>query len=100
MPGLSNPADLLTKHSLSKERILELMRLIGCRYGEGRPDAAPALKEGPGTRKTMAQAEAEGLTAEISEIELSMPLMPHICMTLEQLDQHYPAMIALGQRRG
>jgi hypothetical protein len=94
VPGLSNPADLLTKHSLSKERILELMRLIGCSYAEGRPGAAPDLKEGPGNRKTMAQAEAEGLTAEISEMELGMPLMPHTCMSLDQLDLHYPAMVA------
>jgi hypothetical protein len=94
VPGISNPADLLTKHSLSKERILELMRLIGCHYREGRPEASPALREGQGQRQTMAQAEAEGLTAAITEVELSMPLMPHVCLSQEQLDRLYPSMVA------
>ena len=35
--GLVNPADLLTKFSLSRGRILELVRLLGCRFEDGRP---------------------------------------------------------------
>jgi len=92
--GLVNPADLLTKFSLSKERISELVRLLGCYFGEGRPEQAPALREGQGHRFTMADAEKDGLTAAITEAELSMPIMPHNSLTSEQLDLLYPAMEA------
>jgi len=92
--GLVNPADLLTKFSLSKERILELVRLLGCYFGDGRPAHAPALREGQGHRLTMAEAERSGLTAAISESELGMPIMPHNALSQEQLDLLYPAVTA------
>ncbi len=92
--GLVNPADLLTKFSLSKERISELIRLLGCYFGEGRPSQAPALREGQVQRLTMAEAEQQGLTAAITEAELAMPIMPHVSLSREQLDALYPAMVA------
>ncbi len=91
VPGVSNPADLLTKHSLSKERIVELVRLIGCSFRDGRPEAAPQLRQGQGKQQTMAEAEAEGLTGAIAEVELLMPLVPHVAMSSEELDRYYPA---------
>jgi len=92
--GLVNPADLLTKYSLAKERISELIRLLGCYFGEGRPVQAPALREGQVQRLTMAEAEQQGLTAAITEAELGMPIMPHLSLSCEQLDDLYPAMLA------
>ena len=94
VPGASNPADLLTKHSLAKERILELIRLIGCSFREGRPEAAPQLRQGQCKQQTMAEAEAEGLTDVIAEVELLMPVVPHVAMTPAELDKYYPALIA------
>ncbi len=94
MAGLVNPADLLTKFSLSKERILELVRLLGCYFGDGRPAQAPALREGQGSRLTMAEAERSGLTGAITESELGMPIMPHTALSQEQLDLLYPAVTA------
>ena len=91
--GLVNPADLFTKHSLSKERIHELVRLLGCHYEEGRPEAAPALRAGQTKGVSMADAEREGLTAAIQEQELSMPIMPHIALEPQELDRLYPALI-------
>ena len=91
--GLANPADLFTKHSLSKERILELVRLLGCKYEDGRPESAPALRAGQVKGVTMAEAELEGLTAAIQEQELSMPVMPHIALSAADLDCLYPAMV-------
>ena len=38
--GEENPADLFTKHLCSREKVTELVRLIGCRYEDGRPEAA------------------------------------------------------------
>ena len=91
--GLTNPADLFTKHALARERISELVRLIGAKFVEGRPEAAPVLREGLGKHKTMAEAEAEGLTAAISEHELAMPVMPHLCFNLEELNEFYPPLV-------
>jgi len=42
----------------------------------------------------MAEAERDGLTGAITESELSMPIMPHTALTLEQLDALYPAVTA------
>ena len=95
--GTSNPADLLTKHSLAKERILELIRLIGCSFREGRPEAAPQLRQGQCEQQTMAEAEAEGLTDVIAEVELLMPVVPHVAMTPAELDRYYPALVAPGE---
>ena len=93
VPGVSNPADLLTKHSLSKDRILELIRLIGCTFREGRPAAAPQLRQGQCKQLTMAEAEEQGLTELVADVELSLPIMPHLAMTVGELDKHYPALI-------
>jgi len=93
VPGVSNPADLLTKHSLSKDRILELIRLIGCSFKDGRPAAAPQLREGQCKQLTMAEAEDQGLTELVADVELALPIMPHLAMTNGELDRHYPALV-------
>ena len=52
--GEVNPADLFTKHQLSKDRVESLVRLFGCEYREGRPDSAPQLR-----RKEVQQEEQQ-----------------------------------------
>jgi hypothetical protein len=52
--GEENPADLLTKHSLSRERLEKLVALHGCKYLAGRAASAPKVREGESTRTTMA----------------------------------------------
>ena len=42
----------------------------------------------------MAEAEAGGLTDMIAEIELAMPLVPHVALSSEELDRHYPPFTA------
>ncbi len=91
--GVANPADLFTKHALARERISELVRLLGCSFAEGRPDAAPTLREGQRRGLTMAEAEAEGMTAAISDAELCMPVMPHVSLGEEELDRLYPSLV-------
>ena len=49
--GDANPADLFAKHLLSGERITNLLKLFGCTYEGGRPEAAPALRKATGTQK-------------------------------------------------
>ena len=48
--GERNPADLLTKHSLSRERLEMLVALHGCKYLAGRASSAPKMREGETTR--------------------------------------------------
>ena len=82
VPGLANPADLLTKHSLSRERLRDLVRLYGCEYRPGRASLAPTLRRTQGTKTTMADAATEDLTGEIEsrepseDDELIRPVMP------------------------
>ena len=54
--GEDNPADLLTKHSLSRQRLEKLVALHGCKYLGGRAASAPMVREGETTRTTMASA--------------------------------------------
>ena len=39
-----NPADLFTKHLVSRDRVDSLVKLFGCEYRDGRPDGAPLLR--------------------------------------------------------
>ena len=39
--GAANPADLFTKHMCSRDKLMQLVRLLGCRYAEGRAASAP-----------------------------------------------------------
>ena len=52
--GEENPADLLTKHSLGRQRLEKLVALHGCKYLGGRAASAPQMREGETTRTTMA----------------------------------------------
>jgi len=97
VPGLANPADLLTKHSLSRERLRDLVRLYGCEYRPGRASLAPTLRRTQGTKTTLADAAAEDLTGEIEDRapddgeDLLRPIMPHRLFGDEELDALYPA---------
>ena len=66
--GEVNPADLFTKHLTSGERIGDLLRLLGCRFSEGRAAEAPLLRKGHGNQEellaTEAQTQANGQTVQ------------------------------------
>ena len=49
--GEENPADLFTKHLVSREKIHGLLNLFGLEYRDGRAAAAPSLRAGAGTSK-------------------------------------------------
>ena len=42
--GEVNPADLFTKHLVSRDRVRGLAELFGCKYMDGRSDTAPKLR--------------------------------------------------------
>ncbi len=81
--GEENPADLLTKHSLTRARMLKLVDLFGCRYLGGRAETAPKLRTGDSSRLTMADAGKEiGTTCE----DDYLPIMPHLIHGEEELE--------------
>ena len=42
----------------------------------------------------MAEAEADGFTAAITECEVTMPVMPHLAFSSTELDKYHPALEA------
>ena len=68
--GEENPADLFTKHSLSKERLDKLVELFDCQFREGRAKSAPALRTGTGSKQIVAGADRT--TATTGEAVLGM----------------------------
>ena len=40
--GTEDPADIITKHSHTHEKLMELVKLHGCHYMDGRAESAPA----------------------------------------------------------
>ena len=80
--GEANPADLFTKHSLSRERLKMLTGIFDCKFMGGRPDAAPQLREVPSNKLTMADTCA-------TEVEVKA-VMLHFGHSKEELDRRYP----------
>ena len=93
--GEENPADILTKHSLSRHRLEKLVELHGCKYLGGRAATAPTTRKGTSSKTTMASASAhmdpqvQSLTtrneAGTDEVETS-PIMPHLLYSDQELD--------------
>ena len=54
--GEVNPADLFTKHSLSRDRLVSLTGLFDCEFRGGRAEAAPRARTAAGAKTTMAEA--------------------------------------------
>ena len=86
--GEVNPADLLTKHSLSRQRLESLIALYGCRYLDGRAESAPLVRKGDSSRVTMAAAGRE-----LDGVDGPTFLMPHLARTQEELDQLHPSLM-------
>ena len=97
--GQVNPADLFTKHSITRDRLGSLVKLFDCEFRSGRAQSAPKTRATPGTRTTMAEAyglEEQGNRAQTTpkaEGGLQDPVMPHRVCSREELDQEYPAVI-------
>ena len=60
--GGGNPADLFTKQLASRDRIRDLLGLLGCKYRDGRAAATPVLRAGVGTSKGEPLRLAESTT--------------------------------------
>ena len=83
--GEVNPADLFTKHSLSRERLIKLVGLFDCRFRGGRADAAPKTRVEATERATMADMNG------VSTDEEQDPFMPHTTLPQDELDRYFPS---------
>ena len=97
MLGEQNPADLRTKHSLSRQRVEGLVTLFGCKYLGGRAASAPQMRRGDASRITMADAERDVGAVQTQEEEHAgetSPCMPHLDLSEAQLERLYPRLEA------
>ena len=93
VPGESNPADLLTKHSISQEKAEQLIKLYDCYYRNGRAESAPAMRTGASEKPTLAKA---GQGSELGVVGANEPCMPHNLWAQEELDARYPSLRAVA----
>ena len=85
--GEVNPADLFTKHSLTRERMISLTRLFDCEFRSGRADSAPQVRLTESTKATLAELWA---VDDSGERVPTVPIMPHRIFSQEALDRLYP----------
>jgi hypothetical protein len=88
--GEENPADLLTKHSLSKERLDKLVELFDCHFKDGRAETAPQTRTGLSDKRTIAEADAT-----VANVQEGSPRMPHVELSAGQLEEQYPSLEAV-----
>ena len=81
--GESNPADLFTKHLESRAKLDQLTALFHCKFMEGRPATAPAVRQ-IGAKK---KQEADVNQAADESI------LPHMCAP-EEILKRFPAAVA------
>ena len=94
--GDENPADLLTKHSLSRERLQKLVTLYDCHFRDGRAASAPKMRTGASDRTVIAEADGE----EVAEVEEEHgdtqqnppPRMPHKEFAGDELNRRFPSL--------
>ena len=93
VPGEQNPADLLTKHSQTAERLAKLVSLFNCEFRGGRASNAPQLRSGNGVKVTLASGNLDG-QGPVGAVSFSEPdpIMPHLSVSVGALDVEYPAM--------
>ena len=85
--GDVNPADIFTKHAISRERLAKLMVLFEGDFRGGRAESAPKMRAGLGTRTTLAEANTVGQDDHDGPAD---PIMPHRNMSQQQFDATYP----------
>ena len=91
--GEVNPADLFTKRTLTRDRPIGPTELSDLECQGGRAESAPQTRGSTSGRATMAEVMAvdsgHGLDRE------PIPIMPHRCCSVGQLDELYPPLSAV-----
>ncbi len=106
--GDVNPADVFTKHSLTRDKLKSLVELFDCHYREGRAAAAPQLRRSETAGLKISEADggseicvisdanqwAETVHDPESEFSGGAPSMPHLMYDQATLDVRYPSLTA------
>jgi hypothetical protein len=82
--GEVNPADLFTKHSLSRERLKGLVTLYDCHFRSGRAESAPKMRTEAADKKTISDADLATVGERL--------IFPHLEYARPLLDRLYPPM--------
>ena len=82
--GEVNPADLFTKHSLSRERLKGLVTLFDCHFRSGRAESAPKMRTEVADKKTISDADLATVGERL--------IFPHLEYAKPELDRLYPPM--------
>ena len=89
--GDVNPADLFTKHSLSRERLKKLVSIYNSHFCDGRAASAPLLRREVAAKKTISDADL----AAVDENAHADAFFPHLRYGGEELDRLYPPVEAV-----
>ena len=82
--GEVNPADLFTKHSLSRERLKGLVTLFDCHFRSGLAESAPKMLTEMADKKTISDADLATVGERL--------IFPHLEYARPLLDRLYPSM--------
>ena len=92
-----NPADVFTKHLPSSIKIVQLVKLFGCEYRQGRSAAAPLVRPLESTEGQSCQPSGghlAGFEVECEEVEVHDPdILPHPCSE-DEVERLFPRLEA------
>ena len=89
---------MLTKHSLSRDQFLDLVKRYDCQYRDGRAESAPQLRTGTSSKITMASSNVNAVDEDEEELKAeeetagTKPWMPHLMLTEDELDAQFPSL--------
>ena len=79
-----NPAECLTKHSLSRKRLAGLVTLFDCHFRSGRTESVPKMRTEAADKKTISDADLAAVEERL--------IFPHLEYARPELDRLYPPM--------
>jgi hypothetical protein len=85
--GETNPADIYTKHLPTRDKLVQLVGLMGCTYRGGRAEAAPLTRTADTGKTTIAEADLN--VCSVYEPRASMP---HLDFNEHDLDRQFPTL--------
>ena len=85
--GDNNPADLLTKHSISKSSMEMPIEIFDCRFLDGRAASAPKESTGGSSKFIPADADKKRNTSKV-EKEIALP---HVKWPIGELEGRHPS---------
>ncbi len=98
--GEVNPADVFTKHSLTRDRLRQFVQLFDCYFKDGRAESAPQLRRTATSKVKISEADVGDTVCNANLWHVGVlgprddgpgPLFfPHSTFSKPKLDQLYP----------